>query len=257
MEFKSVIYTKNEGIAIIKFNRPQSLNSLDRAAWQEFQAAITDAETDNDVRVIILTGEGKAFSSGDDIAEFGEIAKTVDGIQDFARMVLKNQVRMEKLSKPVISAVNGLCMGGGFELALATDIIIACEKAKFGLPEAMICAIAAFGTDRLPKIVGSKKAAELLLGCDPIDANEAYRLGIVNKVVPLEDLEAEAIAMAKKICRISPLAAKANKKAINQTRGVFDFEEFVNIATGLLTSEDFKEGFDAFLNKRAPVFKGN
>ncbi len=256
MDFKNIIYTKNEGIATIKFNRPKSLNSLDRAAWQEFQAAITDAEADNDVRVIILTGEGKAFSSGDDIAEFAEIAKTVDGIQDFARMVLKNQVHMEKLSKPVISAVNGLCMGGGFELALSTDIIIACDKAKFGLPEAMICAIGAFGTDRLPKIVGSKKAAELLLGCDPIDANEAYRLGIVNKVVPLEDLEAEAIAMAKKICRISPLAAKANKKAINRTRGVLDIEGYVNVATELLTSEDFKEGFDAFLNKRPPVFKG-
>ena len=256
MNFENIIYTKSDGVATIKFNRPNALNSLSIATWKEINAALDDVETDEGVKAVILTGEGKAFSAGDDIAEFAEISKAVDSIKDFVRLVIGTMTRLEKLPRPVIAAVNGLAMGGGCELTLASDITIASEKAKFGLPEAMISAIAGFAVDRLPKMVGTKKAAELTLTGDTIDANEACRLGIVNKVVAPEELEAEAIKMAKKIGQLAPLAARATKKQVNKTRGEFDLDGCVEVALKLLTSEDFKEGFDAFMNKRAPVFKG-
>lgn len=256
MEYKNIVYSKSDGVATIKFNRPDAFNALSVATWKEMNAALDDVESDEGVKAVILTGEGNAFSAGDDIAEFQEISQAADSIKEFVQLVIGTMVRLEQLPRPVIAAVNGLAMGGGCELTLASDITIASEKAKFGLPEAMISAFAGFAVDRLPKMIGTKKAAELTLTGSPIDANEAYRLGIVNKVVAPEELEAESIKMAKQIGQLAPLAARATKKQVNKTRGEFDLDGCVEVALSLLTSEDFKEGFDAFMNKRTPVYKG-
>jgi enoyl-CoA hydratase len=257
MDFKNIVYSKSEGIATIKFNRPDTLNALSVATWTELNAALDDAETDRGIKVLILTGEGKAFSSGDDISEFAEVSKTKVSSQAFVTKVLSCMVRVEKMTKPVIAAVNGLAMGGGCELVLASDIVIASDKAKFGLPEARIGAIAGFAVHRLPPLVGAKKAMELLLTCDSIDANEACRIGIVSKVVPADKLEAEARIMAKKITQIAPLAATGVKSLINSDAAGKGITESIAAGTFLLATDDFKEGFDAFLNKRAPVYKGN
>lgn len=254
MNFKDIIYEKSEGIVTIRLNRPDKHNSLSQNTWAELGAAFSDAEADGEVRVVIITGVERTFSAGDDISEFGDIGETIASAQSYVRKVLAGFVMVEKLTKPVIAAVNGLTVGGGFELALASDIIIASDKATFGLPEGRIGAIAAFAALRLPRIVGSKKAMEMLLTCGTIDASQAEKIGAVNKVVPEDQLEAEAREMAKKVMRTAPLAANFTKQLVNMARG--EEEQAANVGVLLLGSKDLKEGFDAFMNKRRPTFKG-
>lgn len=257
MEFKNIVYSKSEGIATVKFNRPKMFNSLSVATWKEIGAALDDVEKDSAVRVVILTGEGKAFSAGDDISEFGELSKDPKTMNDFARMVVESMDRVEHLSKPVIASVNGMAMGGGCELVLCSDVVIASDKAVFGLPEGLIGAIAGVAVFKLPKIVGTKKAKELILTGSTIDASEAYRIGMINKVVPHDQLEAETLKMAKKMAAMAPISAKVAKEMINLTSGKLDLDRAADIASRIMTTNDFKEGFDAFMNKRPPVFKGN
>lgn len=254
MNFKDIIYEKSEGIATIKINRTDKRNSLSQNTWTELAAAFSDADADGEVRVVIITGAERTFSTGDDISEFGDIAGTIASAQSYVRKVLAGFTMVEKLTKPVIAAVNGLTLGGGFELALASDIIIASENATFGLPEGRIGAIAGFAVLRLPRIVGSKKAMEMLLTGDTIDALQAEKIGVVNKVVPEEQLEAEAREMAKKIMRTAPLAANFTKQMVNSVK--VEEEQATNVGMLLLGSNDLKEGFDAFMNKRRPTFKG-
>ncbi|MDD5094640.1 MAG: enoyl-CoA hydratase/isomerase family protein [Dehalococcoidia bacterium] len=256
MDFKNIAYTKKEGIATLKLNRPQVFNSLSMATWSEIGAALDAIEADNEVRVVILTGEGKAFSAGDDISEFGEIAKDPEKIKWLARMVPQAMDRIEHLKKPVIASVNGMAMGGGCELVLVSDIVVASEKARFGLPEVMIGAIAGVAVFKLPHIVGVKRAKEMLLTGDTIDAQEAYRIGMVNKVVPHDQLEAETLKMAKKISAAAPVSASVTKEMINVTSGKLDLDRSVDIGNRVMTTADFQEGFAAFMSKRPPVYKG-
>ena len=254
MEYKNIIVEKAEGIATITFNRPEAMNALNIQTRAEFGNALDDAAADDQIKVLIVTGNGKAFVAGADIKEF---AKTTPFD---AHNIKRLGALVDNLEKPVIAAVNGFCLGGGNELAMGCDIIIASEKAKFGQTEINIGIIPGGGaTQRLQRRVGICRAKEMIFTGDIITAQEAYRIGLVNRVVPPEELMPAAREIAKKIATKSSAALKLAKAAINRSVGT-------NLGTGLnyeyelyglsLTLEDKVEGVNAFLEKRAPQFKG-
>ena len=253
MDLKVVTYEKKDGVAIIAMNYPERLNALSIQIRADLQAAYNEALQDRDVRVLILTGTGKAFCAGADISGFKfdtiSIKKFLKEIMDFLSL-------LEKYPKPVIAAVNGLALGGGLEIAISTDIIIASEKAKFGVPEAAIGLVPGFGILRLHQIIGRAKAKELAMTCDQISAKEALKIGLVNKVVPHEELMDAAMEMAQKIKSKAPVAIELIKEAVNRH---LHGEELV-YASGsvgmLFKTDDAQEGMDAFLNKRKPNYKG-
>ncbi|MEM1538724.1 MAG: enoyl-CoA hydratase-related protein [Candidatus Nezhaarchaeales archaeon] len=259
VEFTSIIYDKRDGIAKITINRPQALNALNPEVIHEIKRALEDAAGSNDVRVLIITGSGeKAFSAGADIKWMSNCtpleALTFSQLgQSVLRMI-------EELDKPVIAAVNGYALGGGCELALACDLVIASENARFGQPEINVGIIPGWGgTQRLTRLVGVKKAKELILTGDVIDAKEAEKLGIVNKVVPREKLMEEAEALAKKLAEKTPIGLRMAKAAINKSleTSLKDGLDYEARLFGLLfTTEDAKEGLKAFLEKRKPTYKG-
>jgi enoyl-CoA hydratase len=254
MAYQNIILEKEESIAIITFNRPEAMNALNNQTREEFRGAIAAVAADDQVKVLILTGSGKAFVAGSDIKEFSQTTPYIaHNIQRLGEMV-------EKLEKPVIAAVNGFCLGGGNEIAMACDILIASEKAKFGQTEINIGIIPGGGaTQRLSRLIGVCRAKELIYTGDIISAEEAYRLGLVNRVVPAEQLMPVAKELAKKIAGKSAAALKLAKTAIN--RGVqTDLESGLKYEYELyalaLSLEDRVEGVNAFLEKRAPKFVG-
>lgn len=254
MVFENIIYEKEENIAVITFNRPEAMNALNNQTRAEFRAAIADVATDDNLMVLILTGSGKAFVAGSDIKEFSKTTPYA------AHNIVRLGEMVEKLEKPVIAAVNGFCLGGGCEIAMACDIIIASEKAKFGQTEINIGIIpGGGGTQRLQRLIGPCRAKELIYTGDIIRAEEADRIGLVNRVVSMDELMPSAKEMAKKIATKSSAALKLAKTAIN--RGMQ-----TNLESGLkyeyelyslsLSLEDKEEGVNAFLEKRAPKFVG-
>ena len=254
MDYENIILEKEENIAIITFNRPEAMNALNNQTRAEFRAAIDDVASDDEVKVLILTGSGKAFVAGSDIKEFNATTPfAAHNIRRLGEMV-------EQLEKPVIAAVNGFCLGGGNEIAMGCDIIIASDKAKFGQTEINIGIIpGGGGTQRLPRLIGPGRAKELIYTGDIIRAEEADRLGLVNRVVPMDELMPATKELAKKIATKSAAALKLAKTAIN--RGMQ-----TNLESGLkyeyelyslsLSLEDKLEGVNAFLEKRAPKFVG-
>jgi enoyl-CoA hydratase len=254
MAYQNIILQREENTAIITFNRPDAMNALNNQTRAEFTSAMAEVAADDEIRVLILTGSGKAFVAGSDIKEFSQTTPYVaHKIQRLGEMV-------ENLEKPVIAAVNGFCLGGGNEIAMACDIIIASEKAKFGQPEINIGIIPGGGaTQRLPRLIGACKAKELIYTGDIINAEQAKHLGLINRVVPMEDLMPVAKELAGKIATKSAAALKLAKTAIN--RGMQ-----TNLESGLkyeyelyglaLSLEDRVEGVNAFLEKRAPKFMG-
>jgi enoyl-CoA hydratase len=254
MAYQNIIFEKEENIAIITFNRPDAMNALNNQTRAEFREAIAAVAADDQVKVLILTGSGKSFVAGSDIKEFNQTsAYDAHNIQRLGGLV-------EKLDKPVIAAVNGFCLGGGNEIAMGCDIIIASEKAKFGQTEVNIGIIpGGGGTQRLPRLIGVCRAKELIFTGEIIGAEEAYRLGWVNRVVPVDQLMPTAKEMAKKIAAKSAAALKLAKTAIN--RGMqTNLESGLNYEYELyslsLTLEDKAEGVSAFLEKRVPQYKG-
>ena len=254
MVYENIILEKEENIAVITFNRPEAMNALNNQTRAEFREAIADVAADDGVKVLILTGSGKAFVAGSDIKEFSKT--TPYGAHNIVRL----GELVEKLEKPVIAAVNGFCLGGGCEIAMGCDIIIASDKAKFGQPEINLGIIpGGGGTQRLPRLVGACRAKELIFTGDIIRAEEADRIGLVNRVVPLEELMPTAKEMAKKIAAKSAAALKLAKTSIN--RGMqTDLESGLKYEYELyslsLTLEDKAEGVNAFLEKRPPKFVG-
>lgn len=258
MDYQKLILEKRERIGIVKINHPEALNALNSTVLIELGQAFDEMATDPEVDVVVLTGEGRAFVAGADISEMS--AMKAQAGKAFGRLGAAVFRKIELMDKPVIAAVNGFALGGGCELAMACDIRIASSKAKLGQPEVGLGITPGFsGTQRLPRLVGLGKAKELIYTAAVIHAEEACRIGLVNKVVEPEELMPEALAMAATIASKAQLAVRYAKEAIN--RGIeTDIETGIDIETSLFgicfATADQKEGMEAFLNKRKPEFKG-
>ncbi len=213
MEFECIIYEKKDGVAIIRFNRPQVLNAMNRQLWTDLETALEDAKLDEGTKVVIITGEGRAFSTGADLKESKD--RTLEQYREYLENLQEVSRRIIRYPKPIIAAVNGYALGSGYELALACDIRIAAESAKFGSPEAKVSSSVTGGAMRLLQdLVGPAKAKELLFTCEFIDGKEAERIGLVNKVVPDDRLMEEAMAMAQKIAQNSSFSIKVIKRGL-------------------------------------------
>jgi enoyl-CoA hydratase len=256
MNEEAIILEKRDSIATIKINRPDVLNAVNMDTIEGLSRAIDDIEKDRGIRVVIITGVGKSFSAGADISMFKDLKPAEARNLGFSEITR----RLELLDKIVIAGVNGYALGGGCEIAMACDLRIASEKARFGQPEINLAIIpGAGGTQRLPKLVGKTVAIELILTGDMIDAQEAHRIGLVNEVVPDDEFEERLMEMAKKLAEKGPIALALAKRAVSAA-------EHTDIDTGLeiekdlfailFSTEDKGEGVSAFLEKRKPEFKG-
>jgi enoyl-CoA hydratase/carnithine racemase len=255
----NVLYEKKGAIAYVTVNRPKVLNALNTPTWADLRTAFEDAQNDATVRGVILTGAGeKAFIAGADISELAQ-ATAIDAERSsrFGQEVLE---LIENLGKPVVAAINGFALGGGCETAMACTIRVAVEHAKFGQPEIKLGLIpGGGGTQRLPRLIGKGRALQLILSGEMISAQEAYRIGLVNEVVPAADLITRAEAILKQIASNAPIAVKFSLDAVNKGLDTSQSEGFVLEASyfGLCAAtEDKKEGTTAFIEKRAPQFHG-
>lgn len=243
-------------VGLIKLNRPNVLNALNRQLISEIVQTFEEYDRDEEIRVIVLTGNGRAFAAGADIEEMAD--------EDAVGMELLNQFadwdRIAAVKKPIIAAVNGFALGGGFELALACDLLFASETAKFGFPEVNLGVMpGAGGTQRLTKAAGKTKALEMIWSGEMISAEEALRLNLINRVIAPELLLEETLAFAGKIAEKAPLAVRLIKESVYKALDISIYEgmqfERKNFYL-LFASEDQKEGMQAFMEKRKPVFKG-
>jgi len=259
IEFKNTLYEKNEGIATITMNRPDTLNALNQETINEISARIEDAEKDENIRVIVITGAGdRAFSAGADLRMM-KGAGAVKGAE-LSRMGQRLTTQVEACGKPIIAAINGYALGGGIELAMACDIRIASENAQIGQPEINVGLVPGWGgTQRLPRLVGKGIAKEMIFTGKRIDAKTAERYGLVNLVVSPDQLQAKVKELAVELTGKPPIAIRFCKKLINDSTdthpeaGLMEEAE----AFGLVAStEDFNEGVTAFLEKRKPQYKG-
>lgn len=256
MSFQNVLVTKENDVGVIQLNRPSVLNALSFGLMSELVSGLEELDKDESVRVIILTGSGRAFAAGADLHEMSQ-ATPVD-LMLGRRFELWDRIR--KISKPMIAAVDGYCLGGGNELAMSCDVIIASETATFGQPEVNVGIIpGAGGTQRLTRTVGKYKAMEMILTGRSISAEEAYRVGLVNRVVPSESLMEEAKKLASDIASKPPISIRSAKEAILKAQDTslevgLEFERKAFYM--LFATEDGKEGMRAFLEKRKPNFKG-
>ncbi len=247
-----------DGIATLTFTRDERMNALDSQTFRDLDSALTEIEQIDDVRIVILTGKGKAFVAGADINEYIDI-RVLDYVE-FQRLGRSVYDRIESYRKPVLAAVNGYALGGGFELVLVCDIVIAAESALLGLPEAKLGLLpGGGGTQRLPRLVGRNKAKELLMTAEFLSAEDARSLGIVNRVVPDDDLMAETRSLAAKILRRAPLAVQMAKQLVNDGLQS-SLPTAISMETGLTATlydtRDAREGIAAFLEKRQPRFTG-
>lgn len=260
MNFENILITSENGIGQITINRPSKLNALNVATIQELHEGLENLDANPEIRVIIITGEGeKAFVAGADISEFANFS-----IEEGAHLAAKGQELLfdfvEKLKTPVIAAVNGFALGGGLELAMACHFRVASDNAKMGLPEVSLGVIPGYGgTQRLPQLVGKGRAMEMIMTAGMIDAETAKSYGLVNHVVPQNDLLEFTKSIASKIMRNSPVAIGKAIKAINANfkDGVDGYETEIRNFGKCFGTEDFKEGTTAFLEKRKADFKGN
>ncbi len=235
MDFECIIYEKKENIAIIKLNRPKVLNAMNKRLWLDLQQALADTIDDEKVRVLIITGEGRAFSTGADLKD--SKGRSLKAYRDYLVHLQEISRTIIRCPKPTIAAVNGYALGSGYELALACDIRIAAQSSKFGSPEARVSSSVTGGAMRLLQdLVGPGKARELLFTCDYIDGKEAERIGLVNKTVPDDKLMEEALAMAEKIAANSLFSINLIKKGLNMANEVslealMDYEVEACLAT--------------------------
>jgi enoyl-CoA hydratase/carnithine racemase len=259
LTLENVLCGKKGSIAYVTVNRPKVLNALNTPTWSDLRKAFEDARDDDAVRGVILTGAGdKAFIAGADISELAQVsAVEAEQSSRFGQEVLD---LIENLGKPVIAAVNGFALGGGCETAMACTIRIAVESAKFGQPEVSLGLVpGGGGTQRLPRLVGKGRALQLILSGEMITAQEAYRIGLVNEIVPAAELIQRAEAILTKIASNAPIAVKFALEAANkgmetsQSEGLLLEASYFGLCAG---TEDKKEGTTAFLEKRTPQFRG-
>jgi len=260
----NVLIAREGSIAVLTLNRPEKLNALNYATNDRLMAHLDEIEDDNSLRAVVLTGAGdRAFSAGGDIHEFAESVKAGPNIaiKEFVRRGQRMTRRLESFTKPIIAAVNGLAFGGGCEITEAVHLAIASDKATFSKPEINIGIPPTFGgTQRLPRLAGRKRALELLLTGDVFGPERAYELGLVNKVVPQDDLMAAAFDLSERILRHSPVAAARIITAVTRglnatiTEGLeIESEQFGRMAA----THDIHEGLSAWIDRRRPSYPGN
>jgi crotonobetainyl-CoA hydratase len=250
------IVEKQDHITTVRINRPDRLNALHPPGNEELGRVFDDFAADDDAWVAIITGEGRGFSAGNDLRYQAEGGKRIPMPRGFGGLTSRWD-----LTKPVIAAVNGVAMGGGFEIALACDLIIASDKATFALPEPKVgLAALAGGLNRLPRQIGAKRALGMILTGRHVTAQEGKALGFVNDVVPHEELMARTLEWAKQILACSPLSIRASKDVVYRSLDAASLRESMETqydsVKKLVTSEDFVEGPKAFAEKRAPNWKG-
>ncbi len=256
MDYKLILVETHDHVGLIRFNRPQQLNALNGEIMEELVTAAEAFDKNDAVGAIIITGDERAFAAGADIKEMADASAVEMLLADR----ISNWDRLRKVKKPVIAAVSGFCLGGGCELAMACDMIVASESARFGQPEINLGVIpGAGGTQRLTRAVGKVTAMEMVLNGRFLSADEAYRFGLINRVVPVEQYLGEALTLANEIAARAPLAVRLGKEAVNNA-----FESF--LADGLaderrafyflFSTDDQKEGMKAFIDKRKPEWKG-
>ncbi|MGD8703700.1 MAG: enoyl-CoA hydratase/isomerase family protein [Desulfosarcina sp.] len=227
MELECVIYDKKEGVAVIRLNRPQVLNAMNKQLWLDVQASLDDARDDQEVKVVVFTGEGRAFSTGADLKE--SKTRSIDDYRDYLVALQEVSRSIIRFEKPTIAAINGYAIGSGYELALACDIRIAAETAKIGSPEAKVTSSVTGGAFRLVQdLVGPGKARELLFTGEYIDGAEAQRIGLVNQAVSDEEVMPAVMEMAAKIAANSMFSLKMIKKGLNMALGEVSLEALMD-----------------------------
>jgi len=259
MTFSNILFEKKNSIAYVTVNRPKVLNALNMATMEELRGVFHEIKNDPSIRVVILTGAGeKAFIAGADVGELAQNNPVTAKQYTHRGQSVLNLI--ENLAKPVIACINGFALGGGCEIAMACTLRLASESAKLGQPEVKLGILPGYGgTQRLPRLVGKGIALELLITGEMISAQEAYRIGLVNKVVPAAELIARAEAIAAAIIRNAPLAVAYTMEAVNKgmemplAEGLYLEAALFGVASA---TEDMKEGTAAFLEKRPAEFKG-
>jgi enoyl-CoA hydratase len=259
MQFNNLIVHIENRVGVITINRPKKLNALNKDTILELHHSIKSLDADNDIRVVIITGSGdKAFVAGADISEFSDF-----DVQQAAQLSREGQVMLfdfiENLSTPVIAAINGFALGGGLELAMAAHFRVASVNARMGLPEVSLGVIPGYGgTQRLAQLVGKGRALEMIMTAQMIDATKAEHWGLVNAVIPEEELLPYCFSLAEKIKQNGPLSISAAIKAVNANfkEGICGYDVEISEFAKCFGTDDFKEGTSAFLEKRKAKFTG-
>jgi enoyl-CoA hydratase/carnithine racemase len=247
--------TLAEDVCVAVLDNPSRLNALGTDVLTRLKDLCERVDGDRDVRVLVLTGEGRAFCAGADIASLAGLEALAEA-QEYIGLIADVYGSLERLSKPVIAAVNGPALGGGLELCLACDIIIASTAASFACPEVLLGAMPGFAAVRLPALLGRHRAAEMMMLGEPISAEDALRIGLVNRVVPPNRVVEEALDVAHRLASGAPLALRAIRIAMRGSSTSADMTLFTTTASSILATQDAKDGMQAFLRKEKPRFEG-
>jgi enoyl-CoA hydratase/carnithine racemase len=258
MELQYIIFAKADGLGRIQFNRPEKLNAVNADVFKELDKVLIRCEADDDIRVVLLTGNEKAFVAGADIKDMS--TGDIKFAYELTDLTMRVQERLADFPKPTIAAISGFALGAGCEIALCCDFRIASDNAILGLPEITLGIIpGGGGTQRLTRLVGLQAAAEMILLGETIKADKAKQIGLVNRVVALDQVEKESMAFAGKLMKLPPMALRAAKTAMQKGLNI-SLKEGLRMEQDLFCmlfgTEDQKEGMAAFLEKRAPEYKG-
>lgn len=252
MVFECTLYKKKNCTAWIKLNRPTVLNALNRKLWREIGERLDQAENDEEIRAVIISGTGRAFCAGDDIKEVASLEGLEEIRSFFLDFAAPTITKITQLSKPVIAAVNGLAYGGGCELVMLCDLVVASETATFAIPEVLIGAMPPVATVLGSHVIGKLNVSMMMLTGTPITADEARRMGLVNRVVPAEELDTVAEELARVTMRASPTSIKIIKKLLYRDFTRKNLELAVEELVKIIQSPEGQEGHKAFLEKRSP-----